>query len=117
MKRKFMMTGIAALVFAVVALFAYAGGAIKTVFSSRSAGQGTAFAQEHEMAKAIFTVKCYDEGKAALQGLHGVRKVETGIHYLKETDTVSYDPKIITIQEMEAVLKKAGTYVKTVREK
>jgi len=117
MKRKFMTTGIAALAFSVVALFAYAGGAIKTVFSSRSAGQGTAFAQEQEMAKVAFTVKCYDEGKAALQGLHGVRKVETGIHYVKETDTVYYDPTRITIEEMETALKKAGTYVKTVREK
>jgi copper chaperone CopZ len=113
MKRKPMTIGIAALAFAI----AYAGGAIKTVFSSRFVGQGTAFAQEQGMAKVVFTVKCYDDGKAALPGLKGVRKVETGIHYLKETDTVSYDPKIITIEEMETALKKAGTYVKTVREK
>jgi copper chaperone CopZ len=73
--------------------------------------------QRLETAEAVFTVKCYDEGKAALQGLKGIKKIETGIHYFKETDTVYYDPKAVTVEEMEAALKKAGTYVGTVKSK
>lgn len=52
-------------------------------------------------------------GKEALEGLKGVKKVEKGFRYLKEVNTVYYDPEIITIEEMELVLKKTGTYVET----
>ncbi len=34
---------------------------------------------------------------------------------MKEINTVYYDPEIITIEEMEMVLKKTGTYVETVK--
>ena len=54
-------------------------------------------------------------GKEALEGLKGVKKVEKGFRYLKEVNTVYYDPEIITIEEMELVLKKTGTYVETVK--
>ena len=76
---------------------------------------GTATAQEQEMNKVIFKVKCYDEGKAVLQGMKGIQRIETGFHYFHETDTVYFDPKAITIEEMEAALKRAGTYVETLR--
>jgi hypothetical protein len=33
----------------------------------------------------------------------------------KEINTVYYDPAVITIEEMEAALKKAGTHLGTVR--
>jgi len=66
-------------------------------------------------AEVIFVVTWYDVGKAALEGLHGVLKVENGFRFFKEINTVFYDPKIITIEEMEKVLKKAGTYKETVK--
>lgn len=77
---------------------------------------GTALAQARP-SKVIFKVKCYDDGKRALQGLKGIQKIETGFHYIHETDTVYFDPKAVTVEEMEAALKKAGTYVDTIREK
>ena len=54
-------------------------------------------------------------GKEALEGLKGVKKVLKGFRYLREINTVYYDPEIITIEEMEMALKKAGTYVETIK--
>lgn len=54
-------------------------------------------------------------GKAALEGLHGVKKVDKGFRNFKEINTVYYDPAIITVEEMEEALKKAQTYRGTVR--
>jgi hypothetical protein len=42
--------------------------------------------------------------------LKGVKRVEKGFRNLKEINTVYYDPTMITIEEMEATLKKVGTY-------
>jgi hypothetical protein len=39
-----------------------------------------------------------------------VKQVEKGFAGFKETNTVYYDATVITIEEMEAALKKAGTY-------
>ena len=89
----------------------------KTAWPFFSGFAGTAIAQERGMAKAIFKVRCYDEGKAALQGMKGIQRIDTGFHYLHETDTVYFDPNAVTIEEMEAALKRAGTYVETIREK
>ena len=114
MKTKF-TTGVAMLAFALVAMLTYAGGAARTAFLTLFSGDRAALAQEAGASKVIFKVKCYDDGKAALQGLKGVQKVETGFHYVHETDTVYYDPKLITIKEMETALKKAGTYVDTIQ--
>lgn len=44
-----------------------------------------------------------------------MKRVEKGFHYFKEINTVYYDPAIITVEEMEMVLKKAGTYIGTVQ--
>jgi hypothetical protein len=44
-----------------------------------------------------------------------VKRVEKGFRYFKEINTVYYDPVIITIGEMERVLKKAGTYLGAVQ--
>ncbi len=115
MKTKSITRGFAVLAFALVALLIYAGGAARTALLSLFSGDRAALAQETGTSKVIFKVKCYDDGKAALQGLKGVQKVETGFHYVHETDTVYYDPNLITIKEMEAALKKAGTYVDTVQ--
>jgi len=47
--------------------------------------------------------------------LKGVKKVEKGFRYFKEVNTVYYDPAVIVIEEMEAALKEAGTYLGTVK--
>jgi len=98
-------------------LLQFSGGMIGITPLVSISGHWTALAQEKEQSKVVFKVKCYDEGKAALQGLKGIQKIETGFHYIHEVDTVYYDPKMITIEEMEAALKKAGTYVGTITEK
>ena len=42
-----------------------------------------------------------------------MKRVDKGFRNFKEINTVYYDPKVITVEEMEMALKKAGTYVKT----
>ena len=54
-------------------------------------------------------------GKAALEGLKGVKRIENGFRNGKEINTVYYDPNLITIEAMEKALKKAGTYRGSVR--
>jgi copper chaperone CopZ len=118
MKRKFFSIFSVLLKLAIFSLVLYSGKMIDiATLSPASGGQGTAFAQENGTSKVIFKVNCYDEGKTALQGLKGIQKIETGFHYIHETDTVYYDPKVITIEEMEKALKKVGTYVETINEK
>ena len=62
-------------------------------------------------SKATFTVQWYDVGQDALEGLKGVKKVEKGFRGSKEINTVYYDSDLITIEEMEAALKAAGTCI------
>ena len=101
MKTAFFTIFSAILLLGLFSQFRYSGSLIGIVNLAPNSGYGIAFAQETGTSKVVFKVKCYDEGKAALQGLHGIRKVETGVHYLHETDTVYYDPNVITIKEME----------------
>jgi len=42
--------------------------------------------------------------------LQGVTQVDKGFRKFKETNTVIYDPTVITIKEMEEALKRADTY-------
>jgi hypothetical protein len=49
-------------------------------------------------------------GKAALEGLNGIKNVTRGWRLGREINTVTYDPAIITTEEMVAALKAAGTY-------
>jgi hypothetical protein len=44
-----------------------------------------------------------------------VRNVKSGWKGFMEINTVHYDPAEITISEMEKILKKAGTYRKTMQ--
>ena len=67
-------------------------------------------------ASATFTVEWYDVGQDALEGLNGVKKVTKGFRGSSEINTVYYDSEKITIQEMEAALKEADTYVGTADE-
>ena len=39
-----------------------------------------------------------------------MKRVEKGFRGFKETNTVYYDATVITVEEMEAALKAAGTY-------
>ena len=66
--------------------------------------------EEASSAKATFYVYWYDVGKAALEGLDGVKKVKSGWHNLKEINTVYYDPAAVSVEEMEMALKKANTF-------
>ena len=54
-------------------------------------------------------------GEAALEGLEGINRIDKGFHNFKEINTVYYDASIITIEEMEGALRKAGTYQGTVK--
>jgi copper chaperone CopZ len=49
-------------------------------------------------------------GKAALEGLPGVKKVENGFRGMREVNIVSFDPAEITVDEMVEALTRAGTY-------
>ena len=49
-------------------------------------------------------------GKAALEGLKGIKEVKRGFRGAGEINTVIYDPSIITTAEMAFALKAAGTY-------
>jgi copper chaperone CopZ len=55
-------------------------------------------------------------GKAALEGLPGVKKVSSGWHNFMESNTVVFDSSLIDVEQMEEALRKAGTYRKTFRE-
>ena len=72
-------------------------------------------AEEPLGSTATFYVQWYDVGKRALVGLEGVNKVTKGFRYFREINTVYYDPTVITVEEMEEALKKAGTYVETTK--
>jgi len=54
-------------------------------------------------------------GAAALEGRPGIISVEKGWQGFREVDRVVYDPKKVTVEQMEQWLKQAGTYVKTLR--
>ena len=70
-----------------------------------------AFAEESSStSKVTFHVAWYDVGKSALEGLQGVTGVDKGFRFHKEINTVYYETDKITIEEMEAALKAAGTY-------
>jgi len=49
-------------------------------------------------------------GKAALEGLPGIKKVTRGFHNFREINTVEYDPDVISTDDMVSALKKAGTF-------
>ena len=49
-------------------------------------------------------------GKAALEGLQGVKEVTRGFRSGREINTVFYDPQAVGVEQMIAALKSAGTY-------
>ena len=78
-------------------------------------GYGLVHADRDDLSTAVFFVKWYDVGQAALEGLDGIKTVKKGFHGFKEINTVYYDPAVITVEEMEATLKKAETYLGTAK--
>ena len=79
-------------------------------------GTGTSQVREEGWSKVTFYVGCYDVGKEALQGLRGVSRVEKGFHHFKEINTVYFDPSLVTAEEMQKTLEKAGTFLGRVNE-
>jgi hypothetical protein len=49
-------------------------------------------------------------GRAALAGRPGIEEILSGWRGFRETNTVLYDPQIISVEEMVRILEKAGTY-------
>jgi len=115
MKKKLIISFAALIVPALCALI--------VIFGNRIAGKSPAsfaapaFAEDTGTAKAVFAVHCYDEGKSALEGMKGVKRVEKGFRRFREINTVYYDPTVITVEEMETALKKAGTFTETIQGK
>ena len=67
-------------------------------------------------AEATFMVSWYDVGVHALAGRAGVLSVERGWRDSSEINRVVYDPEKIDLEHMEKLLKKSGTYIRTVEE-
>ena len=67
-------------------------------------------------AEATFAVRWYDVGVHALEGRTGVLSVERGWRGSSEINRVVYDPEKINLEHMEKLLKKSGTYIRTVEE-
>lgn len=58
----------------------------------------------------VFQVAWYDVGKAALEGLPGVKNVINRFKGAKEVNIVTYDSSQISIEKMAMILKKVKTY-------
>jgi hypothetical protein len=65
------------------------------------------------LAKATFAVHCYDVGAGALSGRPGVVSVARGWSGAREVDRVIYDPREVSLTQLETWLKQADTYVGT----
>ncbi len=85
------------------------------VFFGYSSDQTKLQADTAASNSATFYVAWYGVGKRALEGLKGIKKVRMGVEQSREINTVIYDPSLIGIEEMETVLKKAGTYKGTAK--
>ena len=72
---------------------------------------GAVHSKELSYSKIVFYVQWYSVGKAALEGLKGVKKVTSGFKGFREINTVTYDAGIITPDEMVSALKNYGTYI------
>ena len=84
---------------------------VYTAFSFFISPALSVFADESSStSKVTFHVAWYDVGKSALEGLQGVTGVDKGFRFHKEINTVYYETDKISVEEMEAALKAAGTY-------
>ena len=76
-------------------------------------GYRPSYSENPELSTVVFYVDWYDVGKAVLEGLEGIKRIDKGFRHFKETNTVYYDATIITVEEMKGTLKNAGTYLGT----
>jgi len=90
--------------------FLYVVFILLTIFVFGIASQAISSPKTDSQSKATFYVHWYDVGKSALEGLNGISHVTKGFKNFKEINTVFYDPKQITIEDMVKALKAAGTY-------
>jgi hypothetical protein len=60
-----------------------------------------------------FAVACFDVGASTLQGQPGVISVQKGWLGGREVNRVIFDPKQVSVEGMEALLRRAGTYIGT----
>jgi hypothetical protein len=67
------------------------------------------------LAKATFAVHCYDVGANALAGKPGVASVTRGWSGPREIDRVTYDPQVVTLEQLVEWLKEADTYIGTLQ--
>ena len=81
-----------------------------TIFVFGIANQALSNSKTDSQSKATFYVHWYDVGKSALEGLNGISHETKGFKNFKEINTVFYDPKQISIEDMVNALKAAGTY-------
>ena len=65
-------------------------------------------------SKATFVVHCYTVGEHALGGQPGVISVTPGWSGSREVDRVVFDPEKITVEQMQELLRQAGTYRETI---
>ena len=72
-------------------------------------------AENPDLPRVVFLVSWYDVGEDVLEGLNGVELVNSDYNGSNETNTVWYDPALISIDDMEKALKEAGTYLGTER--
>ena len=68
-----------------------------------------------ELSEAVFHVSWYDVSEDALDGLKGVKLVNSDYDDYNsiERHIVLYDPALVSVKEMENALKEAGTYLRT----
>ncbi len=76
-----------------------------------SAWGGPVESKEPSLSQIVFYVRWYDVGKSALEGLEGVKEVRKDFRGFREINTVVYDPRAITPEEMVAALKASSTYL------
>ena len=67
--------------------------------------------KDSSLSKSVFYVRWYGVGRSALEGLDGVKRVDSGFKGFKEINTVYYDAEVTGKEEMEAALKSAETYL------
>ena len=67
-----------------------------------------------QLSAGTFYVQWYDVGKAALEGLKGIKRIDKGFRESREINTVTYDASIVSVEEMEDALRNAATYRGTV---
>ena len=94
-------------------------GFVLLLLTTAATGCATGAHAEREAApkisSATFAVHCYDVGKTALRALDGVHEVSNGWHGREEVNRVRYAPAKTSLAEMEAALRKAGTFIRVVR--